>query len=204
MAIPKPNWTTLNGAVDVKTPVQQQLPPSPSPPPPPQPLQQHNGAALAPLASVEDVTDSLAPVAAAAAAAPGSSNSRSPSRDNPLLIRFRQWTDRFGMNPLRPSSAEPPGGSGNSVGDGPKSPKLGSSRKVSHSLSRLFSRSCSRGGGERGGVQSAASPEPNQRPSSTCGSSRPSRATEISRKMSTSLENVPALPDSTNHPPKNA
>lgn len=197
LAIPKLSWATLNGAVDVKMPVQQQEPPppqqqQPSLPPP------HNGSALAPLASVEDVTDSLAP--AAIAATESSSNSRSPSRDNPLLIRFRQWTDRFGMNPLRPSSAEPPGGAVVVVADAPKSPKLGSSRKVSHSLSRLFSRSCSRGSVVVTQSQSAASPEPNQRPS-TCGTSRPSRAT---RKMNTSLENVQTLADSTNHPPQNA
>lgn len=223
--------TTSNGDVDVKgvgreSSVQQ----SPTP---------HNGAAMAPLASVEDVTDSVVPgpvvssaiqdtsvTALRAETVESPSNSRSPSRDNPLLIRFRQWTDRFSLNPLRSASAEPPvnnqtSGSTPSTpsrrsgspsgGDGPKSPKLGGSRKVSHNLSRFFSRSCSRGGGGGGGGQQSAcpSPEPNQqRPSSTCGSSRPSRTTEISRKMSNSLDNVQAhsttTDSTTNQPPQNA
>lgn len=170
---------TLNG--DVETTVQQQsVGPS-----------SHNGAAaMAPLASVEDVTDSLAPSAPNAQPV----NSRSPSRDNPLLIRFRQWTDRF--NPLRSTPTEPPVAVAMTTdqGDGPpvvgKSPRL-ASRKVTHNLSRLFSRSCSRGGRQQ---SPSPSPEPNQRPSSTSGRLSRAVAAEISRKMSNSLDNVLPTP----------
>lgn len=162
-----------------------------------QPATPQNGAAMAPLASVEDVTDSPPTTSE-----PTAASTRSPShhRDNPLLLRFRQWTDRFSLNPLRSASLESPGSgtleSGQSTSS-PKSPRPGS-RKVSHNLSRLFSRSCSRGADK----SPCSSPEPNQRPSSTSGtgaSGRPSRATEISRKMSNSLDNLQTS-GSTNHP----
>lgn len=171
---------TLNG--DVEMAVQQQsVGPS-----------WHNGAAaMAPLASVEDVTVSLAPSAPNVQPV----NSRSPSRDNPLLIRFRQWTDRF--NPLRSTPTEPPVAVAMTTdpGDGPspvvgKSPRL-ASRKVTHNLSRLFSRSCSRGGRQQ---SPSPSPEPNQRPSSTSGRLSRAVAAEISRKMSNSLDNVQSTP----------
>ncbi|XP_057365554.1 high affinity cGMP-specific 3',5'-cyclic phosphodiesterase 9A-like [Daphnia carinata] len=165
---------------------------------------QHNGQQkgrteiTAPLASVEDVTDSVAAVAGVATA-------RQPSRDNPLLIRLRQWTDRFGLNPVRSASAEPPE---NGVADVPKSPKLLGSRKiVSSSLSRLFSRSSSNKSGQQqqSTANSVASPESNHLPMpATSASSRRRSKTIISAtEMSRSLDDVPAahmITDSTNHP----
>ncbi|XP_032793527.2 high affinity cGMP-specific 3',5'-cyclic phosphodiesterase 9A isoform X2 [Daphnia magna] len=166
---------------------------------------QHNGQQkgraeiTAPLASVEDVTDSVVAVAPVATA------SRQPSRDNPLLIRLRQWTDRFGLNPVRSASAEPPE---NGAADVPKSPKLLGSRKiVSNSLSRLFSRSSSHKAAQQqqSMANSVASPESNYlpMPASSAGSRRRSKTIINATEMSRSLDDVPAahmITDSTNHP----
>ncbi|KAI9560111.1 hypothetical protein GHT06_014121 [Daphnia sinensis] len=167
-------------------------------------LQQHNGRQkgrteiTAPLASVEDVTDSVVSVAPVV-------TSRQPSRDNPLLIRLRQWTDRFGLNAVRSASAEPPE---NGVTDVPKSPKLLGSRKiVSSSLSRLFSRSSSNKAGQQqqSTAHSVASPESNRLPmlATSAGSRRRSKTIISATEMSRSLDDVPAahmITDSTNHP----
>lgn len=166
---------------------------------------QHNGQQkgraeiTAPLASVEDVTDSVVAVAPVATA------SRQPSRDNPLLIRLRQWTDRFGLNPVRSASAEPPE---NGAADVPKSPKLLGSRKiVSNSLSRLFSRSSSHKAAQQqqSMANSVASPESNYlpMPASSAGSRRRSKTIINATEMSRSLDDVTAahmITDSTNHP----
>ena len=190
---------------------------------------QHNGqgwttneitTASAPLASTEDVTDSSvatkenSPVDLPAE----SSVTSSKARDNPLLIRLRQWTDRFGLSPVRPASAEPP--ENGITSDAPKSPKLLGSRKiVSTSLSRLFSRSpCHKGGS--GQQQSAANlvagKESNHllyQESSTssrrlCKTINNAAATSSAGvDMSRSLDNVTAAhtkTDSTNHPTQNA
>ena len=196
------------------------------------PSSRHNGPSptneittdVAPLASLEDVTDSSvkenSPVDVP--------TSSSKSRDNPILIRLRQWTDRFSLNPVRPASAEPPekenGGITSSSTDAvPKSPKLSGSRKiVSTSLSRLFSRSpCLKGGSEpqqqqqQSAANLVASTESNHllfQESTSTGhrlSKTINNVTATSADVSRSLDNVTAAAahkktDSTNHPTQNA
>lgn len=164
--------------------------PVPCQPTPPVP----NGSGLAPLASVEDETTEL-PVPAV-----DPSMNRSPSKENPFLHRFRQWTDRFALGKSAEASA-----SSLVVGvEQPKSPRLGS-RKVSHSLSRLFSWSCNRGSGSSSGGGATVccnSPEPIQRSSGRRASKNTS---DMKRKLSSSLDNLSAAHvDSTNHNLRNA
>jgi hypothetical protein len=183
--------------------------------------------ASAPLASTEDVTDSSvatkenSPVDLPAESSITSSSSSSKTRDNPLLIRLRQWTDRFGLSPVRPASAEPP--ENGITSDVPKSPKLLGSRKiVSTSLSRLFSRSpCHKGAGsgQQQQQQSAAnlvkSKESNHllfQESSTSShrlcKNNVTAISSASADVSRSLDNVTTaadmMSDSTNHPNQNA
>ncbi|EFX87713.1 hypothetical protein DAPPUDRAFT_235368 [Daphnia pulex] len=183
--------------------------------------------ASAPLASTEDVTDSSvatkenSPVDLPAESSIASSSSK--TRDNPLLIRLRQWTDRFGLSPVRPASAEPP--ENGITSDVPKSPKLLGSRKiVSTSLSRLFSRSpCHKGGGsgqqqqQQSAANLVASKESNHllfQESSTSGhrlcKNNVTTISSASADVSRSLDNVTTataahiMSDSTNHPTQNA
>jgi hypothetical protein len=196
------------------------------------PSSRHNGpsptneitTAVAPLASLEDVTDSSVKENSLVDVPTSSSK----SRDNPILIRLRQWTDRFSLNPVRPASAEPPekenGITSSSSDVVPKSPKLSGSRKiVSTSLSRLFSRSpCLKGGSEtqqqeqqqQSAANLVASTESNHllfQESSTGHrlSKTINNVAATSADVSRSLDNVTAAAahkktDSTNHPTQNA
>ena len=158
---------------------------SPTPPPPPP-----NGQC-----SAVDGRDAVTKADAMAEA-----RSRPRSRDNPLLTRLRHWTDRLksggsGERSPRhlPRSPKKEGAVESSLvnptADGSKSPRL-TSRRLSLSLSRMFSRSLSRTKPNR----RAAHDDREERPQPVSACCTPPVSTRLPdhhiRKLSCSLDSV--------------